>query len=1800
MTDPASNRGQRIMNAGRTSLHRAKVRRAVRLALLFALAFLPAALLGTSAAAATPTFKQARANEISSGTVNDVAFRSPNTSGGLIVAFVLWDNTAPVTLSDTRGNTYLAATERTTWLGGVSAQLFYAKNIAGGANTVRATFATPIQSWAIVQAHEYAGLDRLAPLDGASIRTGSGTTMTGGPVSTTEPNALLFAGGGSQGTMNSNPTGYTARLNTSGNRTSDTIAPTTGTHTATARHTGGGWVMVLAGFKADTGADATPPTTPSGLAATANSPSEIGLSWSPSTDNVAVTGYQLERCTGAGCTSFTVLTTVTAAGHTDTGLTAGTTYRYRVRATDAAGNLSDYSGIATATTAAIPDTTAPSTPAGLTGTSNSISRIDLSWQASSDDVGVVGYRVFRDGVAVGTTATTSFQDNGVAVGTSYSYAVSAYDAAGNESARSAPVSVRTQDDSTAPSVPADLAVQVVSSTQTTLSWSTSTDDVGVAGYRIYRDDAFLKSSSVTPVQDAGLTPGTTYRYAVSAYDAAGNESARTAPIEITTPAPDNTPPSAAMTAPVSGSTVSGTVTVSANASDNVGVAEVDFLLDGVSIGVDTTSPYTVSWDTKTTTNGPHQLSARARDTAGNYGVTSGVVTVTVDNPATPPLPIGLVAGWNFNEGTGTTAADVTGNGNTATLNDTPLWTAGRYGGGITLDGSGDFLSVANAPTLNLSGSAMTFSGWVKPASGGTGDQVLFAKFYNGTMTAPYYQYGIELGGGVSPNFYIGTSAGLQAASMGSSLPLNEWTHLAVSFDGSQARFYLNGDLAASRALTATITPRDTPLHLGADIRPSQFVNGTLDDARVYNRALGQTEVRSDRDTPLRAPEIDPSAPTVTITAPQNNAQVSGIVTITAAAEDDTGIAAVQFFVDGVAVGPEDTVGPYGANWDTRPMTNGAHTVTARARDTVGNVTVADPITVNVVNSDHFQNEILATGLELPTAMKFLPDGRMLVSELQGRIRMLPPPYTTPVPAPFLLITNIGSSGVQQGIFDFALDPEFASNRYFYVFYTAGSPHEDRLSRFTANSDATGTVPGSELILYRDPQGTSPEHHGGAINFANDGKILFTTGEHFDPPAAQDLSTPRGKVHRINRDGSVPIDNPFYDGAGPNWDSIWAYGLRNPFRAYYDSPTGRLFIGDVGGNDHTTSNEEINIGVAGADYGWPNYEGQCPPPCTSPLHDWEHNGRDSSVTGGFVYRGSQFPSSMRGDYFFADYAQNWIRRLTLDENGKVTGVFNFEPASDLVDGPTGDIVYLTEGPDGALYYVDLGYSDTTGTFGISKIRRIRYLQSNQGPIAVAAANPTSGAVPLNVSFSSAGSSDPEGEPLTYSWDFGDGTVSSNANPTHTYDQAGQYTARLTVSDGVNSTFSTPILIAAGSPPAATISTPADGRTFRAGDVIAFSGGGTDPDDGPLPASAMRWQIDFLHDGHVHPGQIFDGVTSGGFPIPASGHDFSGNTRYRISLTVTDSSGLTDTTSVTVLPQKVDLSFATAPSGLTLHLDGIAKTTPFTYDTLAGFTHTVEARDQSGAGTAYTFASWSDGGARSHQITVPSTAQSYTATYTASAQNPGPVAMWGFDDGGGTTASDSSGNGNTATLVNGLTWAAGKNGTAVNLDGTNDYLTVPNSSSINVSGNALALSMWIKPGSVSGDSVVFGKFWNTTMSSPYYQYGIELAGGRPTLYIGTSGGLKGAGMDAALPLNSWSHLAIVFDGSQVRFYLNGAVSTTKPLAAVLTARSTPLRLGADADTWQFFKGALDDVRLYNRTTTAAEVTADMNTAVGAPPP
>jgi fibronectin type 3 domain-containing protein len=298
---------------------------------------------------------------------------------------------------------------------------------------------------------------------------------------------------------------------------------------------------------ATTATDAQAPTAPTGLSATPASPTQVNLSWTASTDNVAVTGYEVQRCQGSGCTSFTSVATPTGTTYNDTGRVPNTIYRYQVRARDAVPNWSSFSAIASATTPA--DTSAPSVPTALTATAASPTQLNVSWTASSDNVAVTGYELQRcQGASCTTFATiatpsgSSHNDTGRAPNTAYRYQVRARDAVPNWSAYSAIAAGTTQADTTAPTAPGNLRSPSKTADSVSLAWDASTDNVGVSTYRIQRCtgagcNSWAEISSTpaatTTFTSSGLTQLTTYRFRVGARDGASNTT-YTSPFSVTT------------------------------------------------------------------------------------------------------------------------------------------------------------------------------------------------------------------------------------------------------------------------------------------------------------------------------------------------------------------------------------------------------------------------------------------------------------------------------------------------------------------------------------------------------------------------------------------------------------------------------------------------------------------------------------------------------------------------------------------------------------------------------------------------------------------------------------------------------------------------------------------------------------------------------------------------------------------------------------------------------------------------------------------------------------------------------------------------------------------------------------------------------------------------------------------------------------------------------------------------------------------------------------------------------------------
>ena len=428
---------------------------------------------------------------------------------------------------------------------------------------------------------------------------------------------------------------------------------------------------------------------------------------------------------------------------------------------------------------------------------------------------------------------------------------------------------------------------------------------------------------------------------------------------------------------------------------------------------------------------------------------------------------------------------------------------------------------------------------------------------------------------------------------------------------------------------------------------------------------------------------DGTAPTVQLTTPQPLADdLSGTVTVAATATDNVGVAAVEFQLDGIALA-EDTVAPYEAPLDTALHAAGQHVVRARSRDGAGNVSPWAAATVrfggNATVGAGFEKVETPMGVTDFTSFAQAPDGRFFLAQQGGALRVLK--NGTLLPTPFVQLP-VDSSG-ERGLIGVALHPQFATNGWVYVHHTVtGTPH-NRVTRLVAAGDVSD---GSETVILDLPAlSGATNHNGGAIHFGGDGKLYVAVGENADPPRSQNLASPFGKLLRLNDDGGIPADNPFFGTQAGLARAIWAYGLRNPFTFAVQPGTGRIHINDVGQDTW----EEINLGAAGANYGWPVSEGpdNVGANLTGPLFAYRQSATapPGSGTGGFftgfaIAGGAfypdagPFPAPYRGNYFFADHGTAFVARLDLANDGAAY-------AFARVGTPPVD---MTVGVDGALY------------------------------------------------------------------------------------------------------------------------------------------------------------------------------------------------------------------------------------------------------------------------------------------------------------------------------------------------------------------------------------------------------------------------------------------------------------------------------------------------------------------------------------
>ena len=550
-----------------------------------------------------------------------------------------------------------------------------------------------------------------------------------------------------------------------------------------------------------------------------------------------------------------------------------------------------------------------------------------------------------------------------------------------------------------------------------------------------------------------------------------------------------------------------------------------------------------------------------------------------------------------------------------------------------------------------------------------------------------------------------------------------------------------------------------------------------------------------------------------------------------------------------------------------------------------------------------------------------------------------------------------------------------------------------------------------------------------VDYGQDGNPLNPCGDPpvpvggvQQPPSAeggalrsQDLRTPGdpvtldGTVIRIDpTTGAGMAGNPLSGSADLNARRVIAQGLRNPFRIAFRPGTSELWVGDVGWSTW----EEVNritdtTPPSVVNFGWPCYEGmgrqdgydganlttcetlyssgQAAAPFFTYRHDLDVAPPDdcppaappapvsSSITGLAFYEGAAFPQPFHHALFGADYSRNCIWVMYADANGlaQPSTVQAFQPTAS-------NPVAIEMGPDGALYYVDL-----TG----GAIRRIRYT-ANLPPSAVATASPSAGPAPLAVTFDGRASTDPEGMPLTYVWDLdGDGQFDDATGETAaaTYATQGQHTARLRVTDPQGAVGSAAATVQVDNDfPAIEVTSPDASLAWAVGDRVTFAASATDPQDGDISAR-LDWDLALHHCSgstcHKHPLTSWEDTPSGSFDAPD--HEYP--SYLELTASVADSSGALTTYTRRIDPRTVELTISSDPSGLLVVFGSSpAAATPFTRTVIVNSVNSLAAPSpQILASATYNFVSWSDGGARSHEIRAPSVPTTYVAQFAQQA-------------------------------------------------------------------------------------------------------------------------------------------------------------------------------------------------------------------------
>ena len=690
-------------------------------------------------------------------------------------------------------------------------------------------------------------------------------------------------------------------------------------------------------------------------------------------------------------------------------------------------------------------------------------------------------------------------------------------------------------------------------------------------------------------------------------------------------------------------------------------------------------------------------------------------------------------------------------------------------------------------------------------------------------------------------------------------------------------------------------------------------------------------------------------------------------------------------------------------------------------------------------ANEFSEVQIATGLELPTDLSFLPDGRMIVVEKNGEVNLFADPtVVNSARGLYIDLSAVTNNVAERGMLAVEVDPDFETNNFVYLYNTflnADNTVQKAVVRYEHVEQAGGASsvldPASATVIWREAAvplaQAASVHHGGGLAIAYEPvngadpspyKLYIVTSDESNPGSSANLGSDNGKVHRVNLvDGSIPTDNPYYEAAAaarynPRADvttsvssagvltTIHSFGVRNGWRASYDQQTRSLIFGEVGGSVQT-GDEDIHIAVPRADYGWPTEEG----PLANrndpgnPILSWNHVGGPgrndiptdgtSSVTGGVVYRGAKYPAQFQGAYFYGDWSRQWIRYAKFDFSGSRPVLIE----DNFFRNSTGHVLSFEQGPDGALYYLTTNQTADVFTFA-GQVNRLDFDSGNSAPfgsgILVDASALNATRAPHTVQFG-ANVFDSEGDALSYTWNFGDGAFSSAAAPSHTFTTGGEFEVSLIVTDanGAASTFRS-VFIRVGELPQVTVSA-SQSRTYRAGDTISVDGFAIDSIDGRLNTGRnLTWSSQYFISDIPRPGPFENGepYATGGitFTTPNTGNVESFLTSVAVTLRAENSQGLTGSETITLTAETSSISMDAPNENVLIAIDGhITEPGDYIFEGVVNFLFDFEAQaSYVENGEVVFFSHWSDDPSNTNpvrQIAMPATPTTIVAVYEA---------------------------------------------------------------------------------------------------------------------------------------------------------------------------------------------------------------------------